>query len=159
MTLHEVESLPRASAIGNALVELAQPRLVKAWTYLADWQGLERAKVPSPFRRELLDNDALGHPDLETEATAAIADWERHGASVPRLIVGDLGTGKSYAGARWVHSRFRRGQTTLWVSVATWSALDFEFLRAEQRKAIDASSIVLDDLGVGANLWVCSGSG
>lgn len=152
MSLHDVE-LPSASSVANALVELAEPRLAKAWTYLADWDQLEAARVPAPFRRELLDRDAAGEPDRETESVLAIREWDRHGARAPRVLVGQLGVGKSYGAARWVHDRARRGQSSLWVSVSTWSALDFDSLRAEQRRALAATALVVDDLGVGGSMY------
>jgi hypothetical protein len=152
VSLLEIENLPSMASVGHALVELAQPQLAKAWVHVADWDGLTRARVPAPLRRELLDRDSLGESDFPTEATAAIDEWEQQGARAPRLIVGDLGTGKSFGGARWCQSRHRSGRSSLWVSVATWSSFEFDDLRLEQRKALDADALVLDDLGVGANL-------
>ncbi|HVI01686.1 MAG TPA: hypothetical protein VM869_23380 [Enhygromyxa sp.] len=153
MSLRDVDLLPSASAVANALVELAQPRLDRAWTYLADWDGLEAARVPAPFRRELLDRDALGQLDLETESVIAVRDWARHGAFAPRVLVGQLGVGKSYAGARWAHDRHRAGKSTLWVSVSKWAALDFDTLRAELRRALTASAVIIDDLGTGSSMY------
>lgn len=144
--------------VARALLEAGGEVIRRAWAYLAAWAALERAGVPALLRRELLDPRLVS---TETQALQVVRAWASKRPRSTFAVLGDVGLGKSYAGAWWLLEQHRRGRGIRWVSLSLWSTLPFDrdkrreeerhanTLNDEMRRAIEADAIVLDDLGVG----------
>lgn len=128
----------------RAIADLAAERVRNAWRYLDRWAALESAGVPAG------DRDAFLAKPLDTEPLAKVRRWWESGERGLLVLVGDVGTGKGYAAARWVLDRRKRGLATHWLAAEVLGAMDFKRRDAALARALDAPALVLDDIGSGA---------
>ena len=157
LTTNEIGSIAPVF-VARALTEAGDPLIRKAWNYISGWSALERAGVPAKLRRELLSPRLIA---AETDAIKAVRKWSATGSRSILELIGDTGVGKSYAGAEWLLEQHRRGLGIRWVSCPSWSKLPLDrdpkreedrslvTLADEERRALDASAVVIDDLGSG----------
>ena len=145
--------------IARAMVNLGQSTIDRMWAYHTGWTALEIGRVPSKLRREVLDTKLV---EAQTQALDEVNRWagERE-ATAPLILVGGVGVGKSYAAAAWQHHCAQRGHSIAWVSAAYLASLpldrdrkrdedrDKPIFADEERRALEADVLVIDDLGAG----------
>jgi hypothetical protein len=150
--------LPNIRFVARAIVELGRPTIDRAWAYMTTWSSLEKAKVPPKLRRELLGSKLV---ETQTKALDATRKWSGKGSTAPLVICGDVGVGKSFAGASWLLDCRSRGRSIAWVSANELAKLPLSrdhkreadraiaTLADEERRMSEAWALVLDDVGSG----------
>jgi hypothetical protein len=150
--------LPRARFVARALVDVGRPMIDRAWGYLVGWQSLERARVPPQLRRELLPTKFL---PTETEALIRIRKWAAT-RSLILVVASGVGLGKSFAAGDWLNTCRQSGRSIAWLSAASLAKLPLDrdpkreadrsivVLGDEERRALDAYALVIDDIGAGS---------
>lgn len=135
---------PPPRLVAAAIAELAGDRVRESWRYLDAWDALVSAGVPRATIRECLADP------VETEPLTEILAWVESGERGLLVLVGDPGTGKTYAQARWVLDRHRRGQWTHWVAATGLPLIPQKERDAMLARLATVRGLVLDDVGSGA---------
>lgn len=150
--------LPNIRFVARAIVEIGRPTINRAWSYLTTWTSLDKARVPPKMRRELLGAKFI---EAETKALEVTRAWSERGSTAPLVICGDVGVGKSFAGASWLLDCRSRGRSIAWVSANELAKLtlsrdhkreadrEITILADEERRMSEAWALVLDDVGSG----------
>lgn len=144
--------------VARGVVEVGDPMIRRAWSYLSGWAALERAGMPAKLRRELLSRSFV---ESGTEVLLEVRRWSDSNSRSLLVVIGDMGIGKSFAGGDWLLGCHRGGRGVKWVSCPSWSTLPLKrdpkrdadrnliTLADEELIAREASAVVLDDLGSG----------
>lgn len=177
--LSQINDLPPATYIAEAIVDQAGPARRAASEALMTWSTLVSPGVPHDVARSLL----YGSPREPTpEALQAVKAWAldevkvRVPGSPPSpsygegllIIIGGLGLGKTFAAAWWMLLRLHRtgelradlaargrpwerpeGMGTMWVNAPEFADLDAEVMRAKADAMRKADGLVIDELGAG----------
>lgn len=135
---------PPPRLVASAIADLAAEQVRESWRYLDEFAALQIAGVPAATIR-----DCLADP-LDTEPLREMVAWIEAGERGLLCLVGLPGTGKTFAEARWVLDRHRRGLHTHWLAGASLPMASLRQREERLTAVADVRALVIDDVGAGA---------
>lgn len=150
----ELELIESCQIFEEAQRRARIPEKLRCWS-MTRVLAAGRSEEWGPYRNRLMDHeDHLGITSWNVEAAKRIRDWSP-ATSTSLYVGGPVGGGKSTLLAARANDLLRKGTDLAWVAEAEMLQARPQLREALMTRAISASVLVIDDLGVTSalNRW------